>query len=294
MKKAFLALLVVLLSALPSLAANGHYVAGVEGVKVASVPGPGYYLLNYLAAYNADRVNDGDGHKAPINFDLDVVCDAIRPLWVTDYKVFGADYAMFATIPLTYTHVQYSNYGGDTRSSIGDVDVCPLLLSWHLNRWDIAFGYEIFLPVGDYNKARPASPGKNYWTHMFDIGGTYFFDEDRTWSLSALLRYEINTENRATDVRYGDNLIVEAGLGKMIGMWEFGLAGYWQKQMTDDSGSGVTWDKDVHDSSLALGPVISYIIAPWKTRATFRFLHEVQAKDAPEGNLAVFTLAKEF
>jgi len=60
------------LAAVPSLLlaqSSAHYTPGIEGIKGASLPPPGFYAKDYNVAYYATRVNDASGNKAgPPNF----------------------------------------------------------------------------------------------------------------------------------------------------------------------------------------------------------------------------------
>jgi len=51
---------------------TGHYVNGVEGIKAASLPPPGYYYRLYTVLYSADTMTDEDGDELNIDFDVTV------------------------------------------------------------------------------------------------------------------------------------------------------------------------------------------------------------------------------
>ena len=70
--------------------------------------------------------------------------------------------------------------------------------------------------------------------------------------------------------------------------------GYCQWQITDDSGSDVTWDKDVHDRVFAAGPEVSVFIPFARFSCSLRALREFVAEDRPQGNVATLTLTKIF
>ena len=80
---------------------------------------------------------------------------------------------------------------------------CPLVLSWHFKQFDFcrrlrhlgALG-RISTPVRRCDRAD--SPGNGYWSHMFTLGGVWYPDEKKTWAVSLLNRYEINTEQDQT------------------------------------------------------------------------------------------------
>ena len=51
---------------------------------------------------------------------------------------------------------------------------------------------------------------------MLTAGVTWYIDQEKTWSVSALNRYEFNTEQRDTDVTPGQAYTLEWGIGKAV------------------------------------------------------------------------------
>lgn len=293
MKRILLLTFLCALISAPAMA-GGHYVNGLEGIKAATVPPPGFYLKNYALSYNAGRVNDRDGDSLNLEYELNINALAVRPILITEKKLLGADYGVFAVLPYQTVSVDHKRMEESSSNGQGDVDLSPLLLSWHTDRFDFAFSYEVYLPTGSYNKNRPSSIGKNYVTHMVSAGVTAYLDEERSWSVSVLPRYETHSENDDIDVTFGDDFHFEWGVGKSIGLWDVGVAGYCQWQVTDDSGGGVAWDKSVHDRAYAAGPEVSYFFKDWMLQAGVRYLKEFETRDAPQGDMAVLTLTKIF
>ncbi len=273
---------------------TGHYINGVEGIKAASVPPPGLYYRMYNVLYHAGRLKDRVGNKLDIKFDLSVFAVANRVVWVTGHKVLGADYFMDATVPVVKTYI---NIGGlnDERTGFGDINIEPVGLSWHGKRHDASFGVSMYLPTGEYNVSKPASPGKDFYTLMFTFGWTSYLDPSRTWSASILGRYEIHSEMDDIHIRPGNDFHFEWGIGKTIArIFDVGLSGYCQWQVTDDSGSDLPWDKDIHDRVFALGPEMTSFIPSAKLFLSMRVLKEFGAVDRPQGNVATLTITKIF
>ena len=299
MKKVFGFLLILLaVAATPGLlfaGANNHYVNGVEGIKGASVPPPGFYYKMYNVLYTADEFPDQNGNKQSIGFDATIYAMANRFIWVTNKKILGADFFMDATIPLVYTDISITATGvNDDKFGLGDINIEPLGLSWHGAQYDAAFGLSAYLPTGSYDQSRAASPGKDFWTGMATLGGTVYFDTAKTWSSSLLGRYEIHSDHDDKDFTAGDDFHFEWGIGKSFAkVWEIGIAGYCQWQVTDDKGSIVT-TPDVHDQVYAAGPEISVFIPQVKMFASLRSLFEFEAEDRPQGNTTVLTFTKIF
>jgi len=273
---------------------TGHYVSGVEGIKAATVPGPGFYYRIYNVLYKADRLTNDNGNELDVGFDVTVFASAHRFIWVTSIKFLGADFTVDTTIPLIYTDIEIDSAGiSDNKFGLGDICIEPFALSWHGARYDAAFGLAAYVPVGQYDKDDPASPGKDFWTAMITLGGTYYCDTRKTWSVSILSRYEIHSEKNDSDVRPGNDFHFEWGLGKTLAKtWDVGLAGYCRWQVTDDSGSDVSWDKSVHDRVWAMGPEVSTFLPSLKFGISLKGLREFDAVDRSEGYIIVLNLTK--
>ncbi|MCY3022251.1 MAG: transporter [Planctomycetota bacterium] len=274
-----------------------HYINGLEGIKCASVPPPGIYYRNYDLWYHASELHDRNGKNVDLGFNLDVVASAQRAIWVTDRikDIIGCDFGMHAVVPFVYQDVKMSRIGvDDQRIRVGDIFVCPVLLSWHKKRFDLALDYELVMPTGDLDRSEPATPGKEFWTHLFTFGGTGYLDEEKTWTVSLLSRYEIHSEKRNAHITPGHDFHFEWGVGKAFKKgFEVGAVGYCQWQLTDDQGSGVYWGHS-KDRVYGAGAEANYFIKTIKLHASLRFIREFGARDRPEGNMTMLTLTKRF
>lgn len=297
-----IAVRIVTLLALPSLlsaqgppAFTGHYVPGVEGGKGSSLPPPGFYVRDYNVFYFANQLNDAHGNPAPLDFDAFVYANLLRPIWITDWKLLGGSVGMDMIVPFVNTSLSVEA-GGTTRSDdsifgIGDLYVEPLTLSWHGTRYDAAFGYSFFAPTASA-KAGTAEPGKGFWTQLITLGATVYFDEAKTWSLSALNRYEFNREYKDSGITPGQIWTMEWGLSKgLTKTIAVGLAGYYQLQTTEDSGAGASNDRD---QVVGLGPEIVACCPKLGLFTSLRYAYEFAAEDRPEGNTVTLTLTRRF
>ncbi|MBN1766630.1 MAG: transporter [Sedimentisphaerales bacterium] len=294
----------ILLSGI-AFAETGHYPLGVEGIKAATLPPPGMYLRIYNSFYTANELKDSGGDDSVVGLDLDAFAFVPRFIWITEHKFLGADYGMDALIPFVATDAQVSPPGtsmSDSDFCYGDLFVEPIDLAWHEERYDIGAAFGVWMPTGKYNKATADSPlnemvsaGKDFWTYMFTLGGTYYLDEEKTWSASILSRYEIHSRKDHTDVKPGQNILFEWGVAKTIYQFlDVGVVGYSQWQLTSDSGSDVTWDKGVHDRVSAIGPEFLLFMPSNKAFLSFRALWEYSAVDRPEGTTLTLTFTQIF
>lgn len=281
----------ILSSGSAAVAAHGHYTSGIEGLKAATFPGKGFYWRMYNAFYTADRYNDNSGSKAG-KFNADVYVLANRFIYNTGIEILGADYGFDVIVPLQNTNIRMAGAFDNEKCGIGDILVEPLILAWHGERWDALMAAGVYLPTGYYKSSNAASPGKGFWTFMGTLGGTVYFDAEKTWHGSVLARYEIHTEQKNTDITPGNDFHFEWGLGKTFaGLYDIGVAGYCGWQVNEDSGSGSSKYKE---EVYGIGPEIGAAIPSLGMQVSLRSVWEFENKNASQGNITTLTLTKAF
>jgi len=254
-------------------------------MKAASLPPSGLYFRDYNYCYFA---NDFPG--GPQDFGATAYVQGPRGIWISDYSVMGATYGASLLIPFVYQDVKV---GSDRRSrfGLGDVMVEPLLLSWNQDRFDVVIGYGLWAPTGDFQAGRMANPGKGYFGHMLSLGASRHLGDDKSWTLTALNRYEINQENPDTETTTGNVWTIEGGLSKSLSKSvELGAIGYAQAKVTHDSGPA----SSLRDSIAGIGPELSVLIPGIDLFASIRYAFEFAASDRPEGHLVNITFTKRF
>lgn len=293
MKKIFCFYLLIV--TVVSFAGNGsEYVNGVEGIKAGSIPPPGLYTRNYMVFYSADTLAGVDGRGLPVGFNADVSAVVSRLIVITKYKFLGADYGFDIAVPLVRTSLKIDAFSLDeTRTGLGDIIIEPVLLSWHFKQADLATGVGIYFKTGNFAANHPASPGKDYVTTMFTLGGTVYLDDSRKTTISILSRYELHGTDGSTGISPGNDFHFEFGIGHTFGRFtDIGIAGYAGWQVSADSGTvaGV----DVRDRVMALGPEISTVLPKAGLLLSVRVLKEFNAVDRLEGWIAITTLTHRF
>jgi hypothetical protein len=324
MKRTFITLICILalIAGSISVASAEHFLNGSAGVKVASMPQkPGFYYKFYGVYATADKQKDGDGKDLMVSpapglpafkadIDATVTGMAHRFIYITDWKIPGSGSLGFNfVVPVLKKGLDFSLLTpgaptpvfDDDTSGVGDITLNSTA-TWRMGRYDIGSGIGLFVPTGKYDSGGKAksfedltSPGQDHYTLMLSLGGTYYFDEAKTWHISTLTRYEIHSENDELDITYGDDYHLEWGIGKtLMRIIDVGVAGYAQWQITDDSGSAVTWDKSVHDRVYAIGLEAKMFYPPWMAFFELRALKEFDAVDRLEGERYFFSAGKKF
>ncbi|PRD69819.1 transporter [Malikia spinosa] len=272
--------------------AEGHYVTGVEGLQGSSVPPAGNYYLGYLVNYDINGFQAPDA-KDGIGGSGQVTALANRLVHITDTKLFGADYGFETIIPVLRSSVKVGPLDASD-SGVGDVYVGPLVLGWHGAQWDAVAAAGMWLDTASNTLGDPTSPGKGYQSTMLTGGLTYYFDQQKSISGSALFRYEYNGK-KDNGVRPGDQLSLEWGLGKNYGAYSLGVVGYSQWQLSDDKGAGAKLGKAERH---ALGAELVYPVASaglfLKGAAYKEFSVHGGSGPEPKGNLFRLSLVKPF
>jgi hypothetical protein len=287
----------VLVAGLTALASSlqaqptAHYVPGVEGIKAASLPPPGWYVRDYNLAYTSSTWNNGAGNKSgPPDFEVFNYANVPRVIWITEEQLFGGNIGVDALIPLLYQNVRA---GGPASGTFGVGDLfAEATLSWHTKQFDFSLAGGLWMPTGDY-EPNSTKAGLGYWTPMLTAGATWYLDEEKTWAVSALGRYEFNTEQDVTHVTRGQAFTLEWGISKTLQkVIDVGVVGYYQQKTTDDSGPGKAVSPQ--DRVVAVGPEISVAFPKPMLFVSLRYLNEVMSENRAQGHTFTLTLTKRF
>ncbi|OYX47029.1 MAG: hypothetical protein B7Y87_02020 [Sphingomonadales bacterium 32-64-22] len=261
---------------------GGAYPNGAEALAIAALPPPGDYLINYSNYYNADRLNDSDGHSSVPDFSIDAFANVFRYIHVTDRKILGASWAQQVFVPVVDLTVHAAGQRGH-RFGVGDVIVDPFILGWHFkNNWHVVAAVDTWVPVGSYNRDDLANIGRNYWTFEPVLTASHFNPAGGP-EVSVKLMYDFNTRNKATDYRTGQEFHTDFAVAYNFNPVTIGLNGYYYKQTTDDKQNGVrVGDDGYKGETLALGPVVRYQAG--KVPISFQYQHEMFAHNRPQGD----------
>jgi hypothetical protein len=280
---------------------TAEYPNGTSGLKAGTVPPPGRYWLMYNRVYQTNQLNDANGHEVktvggqPLGLDVTGYANVHRFLDVTDYKICGANYSWNFVVPFVIIDTDIAATDmHNTEFKFGDLNIEPFVIEWHEKQYDFGFVYGLFIPTAERSDVRASLPGKKFWTNYVGPAGTYYFDEDRTWAISFLSRYEIPSEREDKEIKPGQNFSFEWGLSRNFEKTtDIGVSGYCSWQTTLDAGADVNY-VNVHDRVFAAGPEINYFSPKYKLGYNFRAWWEFGAVDRTQGQIITLTLVKPF
>ena len=194
---------------------------------------------------------------------------------------------------------QLSNTVG---TSFSDMLIRPLDLGWHTSHSDVAAGLQLYMPTGRYERGGDDNIGKGMWAYEPFVGATFYFDEKRSASFATTAYWELHGKKKDTDVKVGQLLTLQGGLGKSYlgGGLILGAAYYAQWKLTTDDlatfvlPGGETIDLDARNKHkvFGFGPDVTLPVAS-KSKlfalVNIRYLWETGARLKTEGDTLVVT-----
>ncbi|HEY6506352.1 MAG TPA: transporter [Chitinophagaceae bacterium] len=314
----------------------GHFAPGVLNIRDFAMPEPGFYGVVYNYFYSTNRLNDDNGNKinsvtikpgpgpgTVVNIDVDVNVYALAPtfIWISKWKLLGAKYGAYISPSFSNTSIGASlkTTTGSGRSAEGsqfavaDLFFQPLWLGWAKKKWDFAFGYGFYAPVGKYSTETVSLPvignytaeasdniGLGFWTHQVQGAAAYYPWEDKRMAIATALTYEIHGNKKDFDLKPGENLTFNWGVSQylplkkdMTLLLELGPSGYNSWQVSDDKGEDAA-DSPVLDQVHALGLQVGLTHVPWNAALNLRYYSELSSKNRFQGNSFGVNLAIKF
>lgn len=282
----------------------GHNTKGDWGLQSGTQPPPGLYLVPLYYRYDGSELKNRNGDNVRLDPErrgsLDVNAYVLGVIWVSEFKIFGGNYGFQIYPAFTDNTLEVPILDLDESVSTGftDLYVQPINLGWQTDRADFIAGLGVYAPTGNYELGGSENLGLGMWSFEFFAGTTIYFDEARTWHFATTAWYETHTDKKDTDIRVGDILTLEGGLGKSFldGALSVGAAYYAQWKITEDdlgelerpNGPGLGKHR-----VYGVGPELTLPLATKKTLYGFlnaRYFWEFGAESTLEGNTFVLTL----
>jgi hypothetical protein len=304
--QSILVVLFALISFYSNAQLKGGHIVGAMGLQ-SGTQAPENTLSVYVPAYiyTANCLRNGDGDNVG-NPDLTVFITGAGASYVSDFKILGANYGASILLAGASNTIQGSYIDSKSSFAFTDMYLQPLQLGWHNKRADFVFSYQMYIPTGKYEFGGSENSGLGMFMNEISAGTTLFFNDKKTFHFSAIAAYEINGKKKDTDIKTGDILSVEGGLGKTFycmnaektapkAIVNAGLIYYLQYKVSDDKipvGSLIL--EPDKDHVAALGAEVNYLHIGCMTQLGFRWVSEFGAVNRFQGNTFFITLAHVF
>lgn len=270
----------------------GHKTLGTIGLDAGSQPERGIYLAERFLEYGSEVLVDRNGQTLPVGLDLRALANGIGIAAVFEIEPVSTYVTLALAAPLAAVDVSTERPEASIdRFGLGDVYIQPLRLGWRLPRLDVVVGYGLYVPTGRQTPGGTGGVSRGHFTHQPSLGGTLFFDGARTFRLSALASYDINTEKIGVDVTRGQTAQVQGGIGKTIipGV-DLGIAFYGLAQTTGDDGDDLPDVlREARDFAFGLGPEVMVTLPMPRGRVGIRYERDVVVRSRTLGEIFVLS-----
>lgn len=300
------ALLVCLTPLLCNAQLKGGHLLGAMGLKSGSqAPENTVTVLTPVYLYDANSLRDSDGNETA-KPDFNMFLAAVGVNWVSNIKILGATYGAAALLPFASNRIEGNALDTHSDFAYSDTYIQPVQLGWHKKQADFFAGYQLYIPTGKYEAGASDNSGLGMWINEFTGGTTVYFTPDKKWHFATLLSYEIHGKKKDTEIKTGDILSVEGGLGKTFyvmngdntapkSIINAGLIYYMQFKTTSDEiplgPTVVTGDKD---RVYSIGAEANFLHVSSLTSLGVRWFAEMGAINRFQGNTFFLTLAYTF
>jgi hypothetical protein len=300
-------MVVVVVSFAPSAGAfGGGYIPGLEGALAPTLPPPGLHYKQYNIFIDSSKLNDPDGDELDIGFGATVFAQAHRFAYFTKKHPLGADdYGMSIVIPVVAKDIEIRAAGSeDSAIGLGDLFIEPVIMGWHTERWDLALGLGAQFATGNWrnsNEAANGEPGSGgYHNGLITLGATYYFDEAKSWTISALSRTVLYFgEQDETDYQPGDEFVIDWGIAKQFAVSKNllvrpAVVGYTYWQYSDDKNRYDGFADDDRGTKYAVGAELNFFWLPRLIQFNLRYLQDVEAEDEFEATTLLLSIISSF
>ena len=295
--------ILLLIISLPAMAQErGQYIPGTAGLNSGIQAPEGFTYANLFIWYPSTKFKDRNGDTAPLNFDLDLIADFNMFAYTTKAKFLGANVGMSVAVPIVNTPISLPNLGVNVSpTGIADIYFEPINLGWKLKQADVKAAYGFIAPTGKFDSVGTDTTTTDFWGHTVTLAGTFYLNETKLTQVSVSTNWEFHHKKRHEDLKVGNNMTLEAGVGKIFvknqgkQLIQVGAVGYAEFQLTNDSGSAVPiLTANNKDRVFAIGPEFGVILPTKKLNFMVRVLPEFGARNRTQGVTVVAGLVKSF
>ena len=81
---------------------GNQYFNSASNIMAGVGLGPGDYFMSYTGYYHSDQLNDADGNKRPITFNVTTVSESLRYIHRTPLTVLGGEWGYYVVVPIAH------------------------------------------------------------------------------------------------------------------------------------------------------------------------------------------------
>ncbi|MBV1928310.1 MAG: transporter [Gammaproteobacteria bacterium] len=280
-----------------------NYIPGTYGDFAAAVEPPTKLTIrNDVYHYQAEANKSVRAGLIEADVDLELNIDLLTILYKPDVKVLSANYGFGALVPMVHTDIDAGVSAGgfsvrrqDDVVGVGDIVLIPGILFWNSGNYHFTLAEYVVTPTANYDENDLANAGLNYWTFDTNFAVTYL-NEQTGQDYSINIGYSYNTENSDTDYQTGQEIHIDYMINQFLSeRWAIGIAGYYLKQVTGDSGDGAFLG-DFKAEAAGIGPALLWNTKVGNQEISFiaKWIHDYHAENRLEGDHLFLSFAMSF
>lgn len=268
----------------------GQRTLGTIGLDAGTQGDPGIYLGDRYLHLGATRLLGRDGKPLPVP-GLDVSSWGNAFALAGTFLLRGGTYFTAAVAAPIAGVRSRSDLRPTTldREGLADVYLQPVKLGWRLRFLDVVGSYGVYAPTSQLQRNGLA---ESQWTHQLSLGGTMFFDDERSTRVSALASWNLYQRKPDVDVTRGQTVQVQGGVGRrFFRLVDLGVAFYGLWQVSADTGSDIPPRLlGLRETGVGLGPEFG-VLLPWiRGKLTARYEWQVFGRSRLDGRVLVVSL----
>ena len=194
-------------------------------------------------------------------------------LYVTKYKLLGADYAVHMALPLVYVSMKNPAFD-KSKFDLANVTVTPMLLAWRINNLHLAFGIDLELPTGNHEKNTQLNVAQGNMGTELAVAYTYLFDKTGL-EVSGNIMYDIQSNNFDDDAKNASYFHFDNLIGVHFDKWKLGVNSYYYKETTENA-------LNVKGQLFGIGPAVGYEYG--HINFALKYQKEMLVENRPQGD----------
>lgn len=224
---------------------KGTHLLSYNGLQAGTQGPPGVNLVALpMYLYHTTTLKNGNGDKVNADIDLTSYANGAGAQWVSNKKFLNANWGGMVLVPFLTNTIEAARTSVKTKYALSDLLVQPVQLGWHQKQADFIFSYQLYIPTGRYEVGGSNNSGLGQWGNELTAATTLKFGEKKTTHFATAISYEINSEKKNSEMKTGNNLSLEGGLGKtwykkaqgpIPVVFNAGIIYYMQFKTTDDN-----------------------------------------------------------
>ena len=285
---------------------SSYYFPGATLIFASGIaPHPGYVLVDQMLYYSGTVGKAVVGGKVRFDMEAEALFNFLGLFYAFEEPVLGGRLQIGVAAPVAWLDVDAKAEGPLQTRTLSDSDsgrlgdtMLTAALYWKgKGNFHYKLSESVFAPTGNYTAGKLANVSRNYWAFDTLFTATWV-DLATGWEVSVAPGILFNLENPDTDYQSGTEFHVDFAVNKFLTKEHdlaVGLAGYYYKQLSGDSGDGAVLG-DFKGEAYGIGPALLWSPKVEKGHLSLilKWIHDLDYEKRMEGDYGQLIFAYQF